>query len=493
MSTETEVTVIVHPSFRASDEAPPVREVYRAEAGFAVSAGPSTVRDMTKTKTLYRCTACGQQLAQWVGRCPGCGGWGSVDEVLVTPGAGSHAPSLLDVDGHEEPRVPTGMAGLDRVLGGGLVPASVVLLAGEPGIGKSTLLLQLLGSLSAAGRPCLLVSGEESRAQVAARARRLGVPGDALTFAPGRDLPTVLDAARSVRPFVLAVDSIQTVRDPEGSAMPGGVSQVRMCADALVGLAKAEGITVLLTGHVTKDGDLAGPRALEHAVDVVLSFDGDSRSGLRVLAGGKNRFGSEGETAWFEMEASGLRPIDPTGLLVSGAHVPGAAVALPQAGRRALAVEVQALVGSPEGPARRQATGLDPRRFQLTAAVLDRVVGLPLGRAELFGAVTGGVRVSDPACDLAVAVALASAATGVPPPAASAFVGEVSLTGLVRPAHAMPQRFAAARAAGCSTVYSPGGEPDVWPDVRVREVRHVIEALDWALSPAGTPGSEQPS
>jgi DNA repair protein RadA/Sms len=442
---------------------------------------------VAKTKTLYRCTNCGQQLAQWVGRCPGCGGWGSVDEVAARSSAtNALVPTVLEAEGHDDPRVPTGLSDVDRVLGGGLVPASVVLLAGEPGIGKSTLLLQLLGNLSATGRPCLLVSGEESRAQVAARARRLGVPGDALTFAPGRDLQAVIDAARVVRPFVLAVDSIQTIRDAGGTQMPGGVSQVRMCADALVGLAKTEGVTVLLTGHVTKDGDLAGPRALEHAVDVVLSFDGDARSGLRVLAGGKNRFGAEGETAWFEMDGRGLRPIDPTGLLLSGAQVPGAAVALPQAGRRAMAVEVQALVGSAEGPARRQATGLDPRRFQLTAAVLDRVVGLPFGRAELFGAVTGGVRVHDPACDLAVAVALASAATGTAAPPCSAFVGEVALTGLVRPAHAMAQRLAAARAAGCTTVYAPEGSPAALKGIQVRTVRHVIDALGWALSPART-------
>jgi DNA repair protein RadA/Sms len=442
---------------------------------------------VAKTKTLYRCASCGQQLAQWVGRCPGCGGWGSVDEVLGRPGvAAALAPTPLGAEGDEDQRVLTGISGVDRVLGGGLVPGSVVLLAGEPGIGKSTLLLHVLGHLSSGGRPTLLVSGEESRSQVAARARRLGVPGDALTFAPGRDLQAVIDAARAVRPFVLAVDSIQTIRDPSGSQMPGGVSQVRMCADALVGLAKTEGITVLLTGHVTKDGDLAGPRALEHAVDVVLSFDGDARSGLRVLAGGKNRYGADGETAWFEMDGRGLRPIDPTGLLLSGARVPGAAVALPQAGRRALAVEVQALVGSPEGPARRQATGLDPRRFQLTAAVLDRVVGLPLGRAELFGAVTGGVRVLDPACDLAVAVALASAATGVAPPQASAFVGEVALTGLMRPAPAMAQRISAARAAGCTTVYAPEGSPEAPEGIRVRNVRHVVDALGWTLSPART-------
>ena len=393
------------------------------------------------------------------------------------------APLFGCAEGGDDPRVSTGFGDVDRVLGGGLVPASVVLLAGEPGIGKSTFLLQLVARLAAQGRNCLLTSGEESHAQIAARARRLGVPGDAVRFAPGRDLEQVIQVARAERPFLLAVDSIQTVRDTSGSQMPGGVSQVRACADALVGVAKAEGIAVLLTGHVTKHGDLAGPRSLVHAIDVLLTFDGDPRSGLRVLAGGKNRFGAEGETAWFEMGAGGLREIDPTALLVSGQRVPGAATALAQSGRRALAVEVQALVGSCEGPARRQATGLDSRRFQLVAAVLDRVVNLPVARAELFGASTGGIKVDDPACDLAVAAAVASAATGSVPPRGAAFVGENSLTGLVRPAPAMAPRLAAARAAGVSTVFAPPGAPSL-EGVRVVPVRHVAEGLAWVTSPS---------
>ncbi len=316
--------------------------------------------------------------------------------------------------------------------------------------------------------------------------RRLGILASVITFAPGRDLEQVLDAATTERPFLLAVDSIQTLRDTSGSQMPGGVSQVRTCTDALVGLAKSQGIAVVITGHVTKDGDLAGPRTLEHAVDVVLAFDGDPRSGLRVLAGGKNRFGTEGETAWFEMGAAGLREIDPTELLVSGERVPGAATALPRSGRRALAVELQALVGSTDGPARRQATGLDLRRFQLVAAVLERS-GLALGRAELYGASSGGVKVDDPACDLAIAAALASAATGALPPEDAAFVGEVALTGLVRPASAMAQRLAAARAVGCRTVFAPAGKAAPAPQgLRIVPVRTVRDALGWAFPAAAT-------
>jgi len=374
---------------------------------------------------------------------------------------------------------------MDRVLGGGLVPGSVVMLAGPPGIGKSTLVLHLLGALAAGGTGCLLVSGEESRAQVASRARRLRIAVDDVGFAPGRDLDVVLDAARATRPAVLAVDSIQTVRDPEATAMPGGVTQVRLCADALVGLAKSEGITVILTGHVTKHGDLAGPRALEHAVDVVLAFEGDARSGLRVLSSGKNRFGAEGETAWFEMRPHGLARIDPTAMLVPGESAPGSAVAVVQAGRRALAIEVQALV-SVEGTGRRQATGLDPRRFQLVAAVLDRAAALPLGRADLFGASSGGIRIDDPASDLAVAAALASAATGSMPPSGAAFVGEISLTGSLRPAPGMQQRLAAARGAGCSAVFAPGPVEAPPAGLTVHTVTHVTQALGWAIPGAAT-------
>jgi DNA repair protein RadA/Sms len=414
-----------------------------------------------------------------VGRCPGCAAWGTIEGSIG--GAPGPVAPVLSLGGTSESgsRIATGIQGLDRVLGGGLVPASVVLLAGEPGIGKSTLLLHLLSRLSESGRSCLLASGEESHGQVAARSRRLGVAGDAVSFAPGRDLATVLGTARDRAPFLLAVDSIQAVRDPSAPQMPGGVAQVRTCTDALVGMAKEEGVAVVMTGHVTKDGDLAGPRALEHAVDVVLMFEGDPRSGLRVLSGGKNRFGAEGETAWFEMGADGLHEVDPAGVLLSGYGMPGAAVALPLAGRRALAVEVQALVGSPDGPARRQTTGLDGRRFQLMAAVLARAAGFRLGRAELFGASSGGLRVDDPAADLAVAAALASAVSGLPTPEGAAFVGEVSLTGLVRQASAMPQRLAAAEAAGCRYVFAAPGQ-DTRGHPRLVPVRDVAEALSWA-------------
>lgn len=434
---------------------------------------------MGKVRQALSCSGCGQPVSQWMGRCPGCGEWGTIgDHGLPSTGAAPIVP-LGSGDEPAEARIGTGLDGVDRVLGGGLVPGSVALIAGEPGIGKSTLLLQVVGHVAAAGGTCLVASGEESRAQVAIRARRLGIGPDAASFVPGRELGHVLDAAREARPAVLLVDSIQAIRDPSLPSLPGGPAQVRACADALVGLAKSTGVTVLLVGQVTKDGDVAGPRTLEHAVDVVCSFDGDETTGLRVLAGGKNRFGPEGELTWFEMAAEGLHEIDPRDVLAPGDGEAGAATALVTAGRRALAVEVQGLTAFTEGHPRRHVSGLDPRRFGLVAAVVDTSTGLRLTRSELYGAAAGGLRIDDPGADLAVAAALASSATGVPPPPRSAFAGEVSLTGAVRPPPGLGLRLAAAAAAGVRTVYC-AGDPDPPEGVRVVRVRRLGEALTWA-------------
>jgi DNA repair protein RadA/Sms len=390
-------------------------------------------------------------------------------------------PVPLAMTDEAEPRLSTGLRGVDRVLGGGLVAASVVLIAGEPGIGKSTLLLHLLANLAAAGHDCLLASGEESRAQVAGRARRLGLPATAGAFVPGRDLPTVLSAARHSRPRVLVVDSIQAIRDPEATGLPGGPSQVRACADALVGLAKSEDVTVVLAGQVTKDGDLAGPRTLEHAVDVVCSFGGDPRTGLRVLSAGKNRFGPDGEVAWFDMGPNGLEEMDPSSVVCPSDGEVGAATALLAAGRNVFPVEVQTLAAPTESFPRRQVSGLDPMRFGMMAAVVDRAIGLPVARAELYGAAAGGLRIDDPTCDLAIAAALASTASGVPPPPRSAFSGEVSLTGAVRPMTNVSSRLAAAAGAGIHTVYCAPG-PQGPSGVRIVPVGHLRDALSWARS-----------
>ena len=439
---------------------------------------------MGKVRALLACSECGQQLAQWTGRCPGCGAWGTIREGHPAgTGRGGVATATLSAPSPAVVRVPTELEGVDRVLGGGVLPGSVTLVAGEPGIGKSTLLLQLVMHLSMSGLVCLYASGEESREQIASRARRLGGASDRLSFIPGRELSDVVDTARAEKPFLLAVDSIQTLRDSGSPQVAGGPAQVRMCADALVGLAKELDVAVVMTGHVTKDGDVAGPRTLEHAVDTMLSFEGDPRSGMRVLAAGKNRFGQEGELAWFEMTAAGLREVDPAGLLRTPGQEVGAATALAAAGRRSVAAEIQALVVPTDGPPRRQTTGLDPRRFQLVAAVLDRIARIPLARAELYGATVGGARFDDPACDLAIAAALASAATGVRPPPDTAFVGEVSLTGAVRPASGLEARLSAASACGVRRVLAAASsECRVPANVQLSTVAHVSEAVAWAIA-----------
>ena len=455
---------------------------------------------MGKVKRLFACEECGRPSAQWTGKCSSCGSWGSVTEHPAGAGGpstlGASAPrvSLLLPD-LEERRIETGLPGVDRVLGGGLVPGSVILLAGAPGIGKSTLLLQLASGLSRSGHSCLLASGEEALPQVAGRARRLGLDGGTLSFVPGRDLSDVVAAVEADPPGVLVVDSIQTIRDPRLDAIPGGTAQVRACADALVGLGKERQMTVFLVGHVTKDGDVAGPRTLEHVVDVVLSFEGEPRSGHRLLAGGKNRFGPEGEVAWFEMTAAGLKETEAGPRLGDGDREPGCAVALALAGRRAFAIDVQALVVPTEGPPRRQVAGIDPRRFQIVAAVTDRAGKLGLGRSELFGASGGGMRLEDPGADLAVAAALASAARGCPPPPGTAYVGELSLTGIVRPVAGMEQRLSAAAAAGLTRLVcaagsgppssgaSPPGVRRSPTEVELAPVRHLREALTWAFGP----------
>ena len=331
------------------------------------------------------CEACGHHASQWAGRCAGCGAWGEIEErPAAAPRSGRRSEAvvpLIDPGASDPARLDTGLPDLDRVLGGGLVPGSVVLLAGPPGIGKSTLLLQWLASMAGAGRPvpARLGRGVARPGRGARPAARRGGRRGVVRAGPRPPGRPGGGPRRAARPCSRSIRSRRSATRTRPRSRAGS----RRCGGAPTPWSswpRPTTSTVVLSGHVTKDGDLAGPRALEHAVDVVLTFEGDPRSGLRIVSGGKNRFGAEGETAWFEMGPAGLSPIDPAGLLCSGERHPGAAVALPLAGRRALAVEVQALVGADEGPARRQVTGLDLRRFQQVAAVLERAIGLPLGR-----------------------------------------------------------------------------------------------------------------
>src|SRR5436190_7374212 len=364
---------------------------------------------MAKAAVQHACTECGYSAGRWFGKCPGCGAFGTlVEEAPSAAGARASAKPLLrlvDVDADEAERIHTGVDELDRVLGGGLVPASLVLLGGEPGVGKSTLLLSALAAISRERR-ALLVTGEESVAQVKLRAERLGGAGNVQILAE-TELETVCETLRAERPAVCVVDSVQTLHATELGSAPGSVGQVREAASRLLRVAKECGVATILVGHVTKDGSVAGPRVLEHLVDCVLQFEGDRYHAHRVLRAAKNRFGSTNELGVFEMTGAGLAGVaDPSevfGRTVPGE--PGAAVACALEGTRPLLLEIQALVAQSElAMPRRVATGIDPKRLAMIVAVLSRHAGVALRPAAVFANVAGGVRIDEPGADLAVAL-----------------------------------------------------------------------------------------
>jgi len=391
---------------------------------------------------------------------------------------------IAEVDEEASAARPTGMAELDRVLGGGLVPGSVTLLGGEPGIGKSTLLLQALSSLARGGARCLLVSAEESKEQVRMRARRLGALEPALWLVSETSLPGVVAAIDEVRPDVVAVDSIQTVADPDLGTGPGSVTQVRECAQSLVALAKQGGPAIVLVGHVTKDGALAGPRALEHVVDTVLSFEGERHHALRLLRAVKHRFGATAELGLFEMADDGLRGVpDPSRLFLGDRRtgVPGSVVAPVLEGNRPLLVEVQALVApSSLAQPRRSAHGIDGGRLALLVAVLHRRCQLPLAGADVYAAAVGGVRVSEPAADLAVALALASAVHGRPVRSDVVACGEVGLAGEVRQVAHTARRLAEAARLGFRRAVVPCSAPAV-EGIELVRVASLLDAVEAEL------------
>jgi DNA repair protein RadA/Sms len=389
----------------------------------------------------FACSECGQATGRWLGRCPGCGNFGTLVEEAapaqsrVKGAAARPVLRLVDVQAEEAERIPTGVSELDRVLGGGLVPASLVLVGGEPGVGKSTLLLMALAAISKERR-ALLVTGEESSAQVKLRAARLG-GAESVEILAETDLDSICATLEQERPAVCVIDSVQTLYSSDVGSAPGSVSQVREASARLLRVAKEAGVALFLVGHVTKDGAVAGPRVLEHLVDCVLQFEGDRYHAHRVLRAAKNRFGSTNELGLFEMTGTGLVGVpDPSALFGAAREEEvGSAVACTIEGTRALLLEIQALVAPTDlAMPRRVGTGVDPKRLAMIVAVLSRHGGVALGQADVFVNVAGGVRIDEPGADLAVGLAIASAAKGASIPAGTAAFGEIGLTGRLRPA-----------------------------------------------------------
>ncbi|HEU4422674.1 MAG TPA: DNA repair protein RadA [Pilimelia sp.] len=473
----------------------------------AARTAVSRARGSREQRPAFECDACGHQPPKWVGRCPECGEWGSVVESTLTGPVVSGRPiaarlpaeparPIATISAAPARARPTGVPELDRVLGGGLVPGAVVLLAGEPGVGKSTLLLDVAQQWAAgSGSAALVVSGEESTSQVRLRAERMGALHERLFLAAETDLPAVLGHLDAVEPGLLVLDSVQTVSVPGAEGVPGGVTQVRAVTAALIKVAKERGVATVLVGHVTKDGQVAGPRVLEHLVDVVLHFEGDKHSSLRMVRGLKNRFGAADEVGCFEMHDGGITSLpDPSGLFLTryAEPVPGTCVTVAMEGRRALVTEVQALIGAAvAGSPRRTVSGLDGARLAMVLAVLQRrTEKLVLHDREVFAATVGGMRVVEPAADLAVALAVASGGLNLAIAPHLVAIGEVGLTGEVRRVGAVPRRLAeAARLGFRFALVPPGCGPAatgaVPEGMRVLEVADVRAALHWAARASG--------
>ncbi|MFW6113313.1 MAG: DNA repair protein RadA [Actinomycetota bacterium] len=400
-------------------------------------------------QSIYVCEECGGVSIQWLGRCPSCGSYGTMREERNEKKDGKREKVKVEAlrmgDVSEDPaRVTLGIEELDRVLGGGAVPGSLVLVGGEPGIGKSTLLLQAGASLAGRGVNVLMVSGEESAAQITSRARRIGIVNPDLYLVCETDLEAVIAAARELKPSVLMVDSLQTMRSPDIDSVPGGINQMRECVCRLQALAKDGETVVFLVGHVTKEGILAGPRVVEHMVDSVLYFEGERFGSMRILRAVKNRFGSVSELGIFEMSDSGLREVKEPSLHFLGAReeaVPGTAAAVVMEGRRPLVVEVQSLVTPSRLPSpKRVSTGIDQRRLAINVAVLERKAGIRLEDRDVYVGISGGLKITEPALDLGVCMAIASSLLDRTWPLDKVFLGEVSLTGEVRSVSRLEER-----------------------------------------------------
>ncbi|OAG27204.1 DNA repair protein RadA [Thermodesulfatator autotrophicus] len=412
----------------------------------------------------FYCQECGYKSLKWLGRCPGCGSWGTLIEESPSKGHKkvSRQARLLkvsEVEGLKEKRLPTGLSELDQVLGGGIVPGSLILLGGDPGIGKSTLLLQVLKNLAEDGHKVIYLSGEESPQQIKLRAERLNISQENILLLPETDLAVALSSVEEVSPILLAVDSIQTVFWPEVSSAPGSVSQVRECTNKLLEFAKAKNIAVILVGHVTKEGMLAGPRVLEHLVDTVLYFEGERTAHFRILRAVKNRFGSTNEIGVFEMTSSGLKPIsNPSAVFLTRETLdaPGSVICATLEGTRPILVEVQALVSrSYLATPRRTSVGFDPQRLAMIAAILEKKAGLSFYDQDIYLNVVGGLKLTEPGVDLAVAIALASSRLDRPLPQGLFLFGEIGLTGEVRQVSYPEARLKEGEKLGFSKVCAP--------------------------------------
>lgn len=441
---------------------------------------------MAKAKgSVFFCGECGYESTKWLGKCPACGSWNTMLEqkkISSVPSINNltyaHAIPLADVTTTASGRVSSGIGELDRVLGGGIVPGSVTLLGGDPGIGKSTLLMQTAAELTKQGT-VLYVTGEESASQLKLRAERLGVGGDMLILAEN-DLSAIESEVDRVKPAYVMIDSIQTMYSADCSGSNGSISQIREATSLITRMAKRTGAATFIVGHVTKDGAIAGPRILEHMVDTVLYFEGDRQDSFRLLRSVKNRFGSTDEIGVFEMRSTGMAEIsDPSTLFITGTDLPGCAVTCAMEGTRPMMVEVQALLStSPFSNPRRMAAGLDTNRLVLLLAVLEKKAGLRFYDKDVYTNVVGGIRLDERACDLAVAMCIAGAGADIALPPRTAILGELSLTGEVRPVNRLDKRIQECARLGFSHIVVPNS--DTLPKVdglNYTRVKNIREAL----------------
>ncbi len=457
-----------------------------------MSGPPANVATVAKTRLQYRCSDCRHVTGKWVGRCPGCGTWGTVEEVAALPAsaAGAHrvepakpAVPITSIDPDRTRHFPTGVVELDRVLGGGVVPGSVTLLAGDPGVGKSTLLLEVAHRWAISGRRALYVSGEESAGQIRMRAERTGCADDEVYLAAESDVNTVLGHIDGVRPSLVIVDSVQTMSAGDTDGVTGGVTQVRAVTAALTAAAKSSGVAMVLVGHVTKDGAIAGPRSLEHLVDVVLHFEGDRNTPIRMVRGVKNRFGAADEVGCFLLHDNGIQCVaDPSGLFLEqrAQPVPGTAVTVTLDGKRPLIGEIQALLTAPpydNAPRRIVVSGMDQSRVAMITAVLHKRAQVPVGKLDIYLSTVGGMRLNDPSSDLAVAAAMASAVTNRPLPATAVVFGEVGLAGDLRRVTGMERRLAEAARLGFTLAVVPVGCGEAPDGLRTLESPTIVDAL----------------